>query len=343
MKRKKNYHHLGQAKRDRVQALLESGHKQEEVSKILDVDASTISREVKRNRKKIRVKGGTRDGPYLSSLAHHKSYVRRKYAKYQGKAINENPALQEYIIARLKKYWSPDALSGKMKKEKQPFYASKNAIYEWLRTGRGAYWCKFLYSVRYHKKKRRKKKTKKALIPNRRGLNQRPKGATNKTRYGHYEGDTIVSGKKTASKKALSVIYERKAKYVRIQKIDSLSPRVHNEAIEKMARALAMVQSFTFDNGIENTRYEELSIPAFFCDPYSSWQKGGVENVNKAIRRFIPKGSDIGNYTDKDIARIESIINQRPRKSLKYLTPYEVMKKHHLLANKKISEVALRG
>lgn len=333
MKRKKRYKHLDQAKRDRIQALLESGQKQKEVARILEVDASTISREKKRNRKKIRAKGGTRDGPYIATLAHQKAYARRKNGSYQGKKINENDALQEYIVARIKEYWSPDAIAGRMRKEGKPFYASKTAIYEWLRTARGVRNCTYLYSRRYYKKKRKKNKTKKALIPNRRGLAKRPKGATNKTRYGHYEEDTVVSGKKTRSKVALAVLYERKAKAVRLRKIDTLAPLVHNRAIKTMTRPLSKVLSITFDNGIENRKHEELGIPTFFCDPYSSWQKGGVENVNKAIRQFIQKGSDIANYSDDYIARIEKILNQRPRKSLNYQTPHEVMEKHHLLAN----------
>jgi len=342
MKRKKHYHHLDQLKRDRIEALFSSSHTQKEAARILDVDASTISREKKRNRKKIRAKGGTREGPYIALLAHHKAYVRRHDARYQGKRINECDALQEYIIEKLKEYWSPDAIAGRMRKEGKPFYASKTAIYEWLRTARGVRNCKYLYSKRYCKKKRRKK-TKRALIPNRKGLNQRPKGATNKTRYGHFEEDTVVSGKRAGSKEALAVLYERKAKYASLKKIDSLSPLVHNQAIRHMERSFSKVLSITFDNGIENTKHEELAVPTFFCDPYSSWQKGGVENLNKAIRQFILKGSDIGNYSKQYIARVERILNQRPRKSLKYQTPYEVMETHHLLTLKKNPEIALRG
>ena len=144
-------------------------------------------------------------------------------------------------------------------------------------------------------------------------------------------------------KRKTSSAYERKAKYASLKKIDTLSPLVHNRAIKRMKRSLSKVLSITFDNGIENTKHEELGVPTFFCDPYSSWQKGGVENVNKAIRQFILKGSDIANYSDRYIARIEKILNQRPRKSLNYRTPCEVMEKHHLFTINKKPEIALRG
>ena len=213
MKKKKKYEHLRQQKRDRLQALWESGLKQKEIAKILEVDKSTISREIKRNRRKKRHRGGTKDGPYVATVAQHKAYVRRKYSKYQGKKINQHLQLKEYITDTLKRCWSPDEISGKMKKEKQPFYASKTTIYEWLRSNRGQYWCRYLYSGRYQKRKQ-KNKTKRTLIPHRISIELRPRGAEHRTRFGHWESDTIVSAKKTASKVALSVLYERKSRYI---------------------------------------------------------------------------------------------------------------------------------
>ena len=343
MKKKKKYEHLRQQKRDRLQALWESGHKQKEIAKILEVDKSTIAREIKRNRRKKRCKGKTKNGPYEAGVAGHKAYLRRKYSKYQGKKINENNTLGEYIVHGLKKGWSPDEISGKMKKDKQKFYASKTAIYEWLRSNRGQYWCQYLYSKRYRKRKQKKNKTKKTLIPHRISIVVRPRGATNRTRYGHYESDTMVSAKKTASKEALSVLYERKAKYIQARKIKNLRPEINNAAITKMKQSITTIKSITFDNGIENVKHEALNIPTYFCDPYSSWQKGGVENANKMIRRFIPKGSDLADFSEEYVMMVIQLLNNKPRKSLHYKTPYEVMVEHNFLIEDKKTEVALRG
>ena len=336
-----------QKDRDRIQSLRDEGVKQKEIAKILRVDPGTISREIKRNRRKYRKKRNIKNkhACYEANVAEHKAYVRRKYAKYQGKRINENKDLKQYIVKRLRKYWSPDEISGRMEKDKEPFYASKTAIYEWLYTSRGSRWSRFLYMQHERPQKQDKDKTKRTLIPNRIGIARRPLGAKNKTRYGHYDGDTIVSAKKTASKKALSVVYEKKAKYIDARKINNLKPISNNVAIEDMIKEIYM-KSITMDNGIENTKHEELSIPAYFCDPYSSWQKGGVENANKMIRRFIPKGSDIGNYSDEYVKMVVDILNNKPRKSLHYKTAYEVMVEHNLFVkNKKIpvGEIALRG
>lgn len=347
--KKKKYRHLRQQDRDRIQALFDNGHKQKDIAKILRVDESTVSREIKRNRRKIRKKGGTIDGCYQATVAQHKSYVRRLNAKYQGKKINENRELQRYIEKGLKKYWSPDEISGRMQRENQPFYASKTAIYEWLRTAHSQNLYQYLYSKRYRVRKR-KPKTKKTLIPNRKGLEQRPVGANNKTRFGHYEGDTVVSGKKTGNKTALAVLYERKAKGVSFRKINRLKPRLFNQAIKEMAKD-KKVRSLTMDNGIENIKYEELGLATFFCDPYSSWQKGGVENVIKMARRFFPKGSDLSKYPNDYVMMVENILNNKPRKSLGYRTPLEVMTENNLFLKveqniyviKNTAEVALQG
>jgi IS30 family transposase len=268
-------------------------------------------------------------------VAQNKAYLRRKYAKYQGQKINQEDDLRNYVVTRLKLHWNPDEISGRMKKENQSFYASKTAIYEWLRTAWGDYYCRYLYSRRHYRKKRREK-ARKQLIPDRIGIEARPLGATNRTRYGHFEGDTMVSGKKTGSKVALAVVYERKAKYLGASKIPSLVPRLFTAKINTMIRDNG-ARSISLDNGIENRDHLKMIVPAFFCDPYSSWQKGGVENGIKMIRRFIPKGVDLSLYSDNRVKKIVRILNNKPRKSLNYATPREIMMKRWLKNKKSLT------
>lgn len=308
------------------------GHTQKEIGQILGYDQSAISREIKRNRRYTRTKKGRIAGIYQATVAGHKARVKRLYGRYQGKKIEETRKLREYVIEKLKQHWNPDEISGRMKDDREPFYVSKTSIYEWLRSNRGQRYCAYLYSRKYRVKKHRINKTKKRLIPNRIGIDKRPLGANNKSRYGHYEGDTIVSGKTTRSTAALSVIYERKAKYIMIRKIKNLKSRTNNRAILEMTHKIK-ARSITFDNGIENIGHTELGVATFFCDPYSSWQKGGVENANKMIRRFIPKGSDISNYSNEYVMMVEDILNRKPRKLLGYKTPEEVMRDNKLFKN----------
>lgn len=347
----KKYHHLAQSERDRIQAMLEFGLKQKEMARVLERNEGAISREIARNRKRFRVKGGIRQGAYLSNAAQAKAMSRRRLAKFQWKKLNQNNELREYVSQRIERYWSPDGISGRMKLEKQPFYASKTALYQWFYSARGQMYCPYLYSQRYRPRKRKEKKAKKMLIPHRLGLELRPK--TMEKEYRHYEADTMVSGRKTGSRAALSVLHERKAKYTDFERISSLKPKSHLLAQQKMTERVVEPKTLTMDNGLENRYHEQLNLSTFFCDPYSSWQKGRVENSIKQIRRFVPKGTDIARYSNGYLNKVKEILNNKPRKSLGYKTPLEVMIENDLLKTesfnlqnlqiKKPADIALRG
>jgi IS30 family transposase len=333
---KTKYHHFNQSDRDRIDANLNNGIAPEEIARMLGKSPSALSREIKRNRRHQRKDLKTIYGRYETNIANQKAYVRRKYAKWQGKKIDDNPDLRIYIVERLFRGWSPDDISGRMDREKQPFYASKNAIYRWLYQGQGQIFCPLLASQRRHPKKRKDEQKQKELIPFRISVNERPKAISDRLEPGHFEADTIVSGKKTGSKTALAVAGERKFHYAQIEKIKSLSPLHFNQAINDFRETVVM-KSATMDNGLENRRHYELGIDTYFCDPYSSWQKGGVENLNGMIRKYIPKGADISQYSDEYVKMVENTLNHKPRKSLDYQTPYECMKEAGLLKEEKES------
>lgn len=350
----KHYCQLSQLERDRIDGLLVSNHRPAEIARILKRSKTTICREIERNRRKFKTRFREREGPYEANTAGHKHYCRRKYAKYQGKKIEENKNLKKYITAKLKKHWSPDGISGRMREEKKngkiSFYASKTAIYGWLHSSWGQFYCQYLYSQRYKPKRRAEKKTKKEIIPFRTGIERRSKKIAKNQEYGHFELDTMVSGRKHHSKKSITLVYERKAKYIAARRINSLKPKLNLKAFKNMQHQVREIKTATFDNGLENREHYKLNIDTYFCDPYSAWQKGGVENAAKMIRRYIPKGSDIGNYSHQYISSAVKIINNKPRKSLGYKTPLEVMQENNLLQRNtqkakinKNPEVALRG
>ena len=296
-----------------ISILLNKSYSMRSIAKALNRSVSSISDEISNN---------TVNNIYDPNKANHKAYVRRRRSKYQGQKINQNNELKQYIEDKIKLGWSPEIISQRMKTENRPFYSSKTAIYEFLYSSRGQYLCPYLFSRQY--RPRRKKGSKRAMIPNRASIDKRPVYIGLNTEYGHYEGDTIVSGRRTKSKTCLSVVYERKSKYVDIRKINSLSPRLNNSAIQSMFNRLN-IKTLTLDNGIENVKHEQLDIDTYFCDPYSSWQKGGVENINRLIRRYVPKSCDISNYSHQYIKNIVDRLNSIPRKSLGYKTPLEVM------------------
>src|SRR5258708_6613620 len=127
---------LSSTERSELQILHEKGYSSRAIAAVLGRSPNTIAAELKRN--------SYTDGRYVAVRAKQKAYVRRKYAKYQGKKIQENNELRSYITRKLKAGWNPDEISGAMRREEQPFYVSKTAIYEWLYSARGQQCCQYL-------------------------------------------------------------------------------------------------------------------------------------------------------------------------------------------------------
>lgn len=175
-----------------------------------------------------------------------------------------------------------------------------------------------------------KKKNRKSMIPNRTCITERPTYIDNKSQFGHWEGDSIVSSKSVTS---LNVMVERKTQYVCISRVANRGPEAtKNTMIEKLGKFnKAFIKSITLDNGIEFKYHEEvtkaLGTKTYFCQPYHSWEKGLVEQINGLIRRFIPKRKNLSEITDIEIKHLELLLNSRPRKLLGWDTPAEAFAK----------------
>lgn len=311
--------HLTDTERLKLGILLWKGYSLRKIGETMGRSHSSLSREIARN---------SVNGKYHPQKAKTKAGTRRKLSKYQGMKVRERPQLN----AKLKLRWTPEEISGRIKEVDTHLpYISGKSIYKWLYSVYGQKYCHLLPKQHYKPKKKRKKKTKREMIPNRVGIENRPQEASERSAFGHFEEDTMVSGRKTKSKAALAVFTERKARYTRLKKMPNMKPKTHVKAQKNMAAGLLM-KTITYDNGIENKNHEEvaqeLSVSTFFCNPYSSWEKGTVENTIGRIRRFIPKGSNVAKYTDAQIQKIEDWLNHTPRKCLNFLTPYEIMTKN---------------
>ena len=166
------------------------------------------------------------------------------------------------------------------------------------------------------------------MIPARTSITVRPQHVNSRRDYGHWEGDAVVSGKRGTG--ALAVGVERKSRLIRAAQVDSLSSATYIHAMKNMTHDV-LQKSWTFDNGIENKKHQDLGVPTFFCDPYSSWQKGGVEHGNKMLRRYFPKGTNFAHVTQHRVDRVVARINNMPRKILKYRSALEVAYAHGVL------------
>lgn len=347
MKKTKKYRHIKKAERLEIAILLKKKYSYEDIAEALGRDKGAVSREIRRN---------SANGVYDPEKAENKAKVKRLYSKYQGMKVVGSKELRNYVETKLAEDWSPEEISGRIKEEdKHIKYISPKGVY------------KFVYSVygrrlekhlAYKGKKKSRPRTKVTKLAERVFIDQRPEIVENKRRFGDWEGDFIVSGK--SGKGVLLVLHERKSRYALIKRIIGLNMKAAYQYIFEMTGGI-VINTLTLDNDIIFRKHKELSriigVPVYFCHPYHSWEKGGVENTNKLIRRYIPKGSDISKYSDGYVQMIQDKLNNRPRKCIRYKTPKEVMLANNQFklmksiflnnqiigVNKKSSSVALEG
>ena len=230
---------MTRAERLEIGILSDKGYSYRKIGKQLDRSPNTISYEVRKNSV-----NGTYDPLKADAVAH----LRKRMRKLQWSKIEQFPLVKTFVLEKLKARWNPDEIAGFLKRTKDKRYVSKTAIYEWLRTSRGERYCVYLYSKRKRVKKR-KPKTKKTLIPNRIGIERRNDGVNNRTLYGHWERDSVVS--KKGCHGGMATHQERKSRFLSAQKVETMRPDEHANATRAVADALVM-RSTTTDNDIEN-------------------------------------------------------------------------------------------
>lgn len=288
----------------------------QEIADALGRSVSTIWDELRRNRTR---------GRYDPAKAHHKAYVRRKYAKYQGMKIVENDALEKEIVVRLYDDQSPESIAGYVKKYRNDLPTiSKESIYRFIASVYGR-------RIESHRNRRRVRRrggrVKTASLRNRTFIDKRPRNINARKHVGDAEADFIVSGK--SGKGILLVVVDRKSRATFIEQIiRPMIPNAHAAFLQIKARFPEM-KTLTMDNDILFAKHVELAkllrVKIYFCHPYHSWEKGTVENANKVIRRDIPKGSDISKYSKRFIGALEQKLNRRPMKCLDYRSPQEML------------------
>lgn len=333
----KIYNQLTQEFRDRIAAMSGAGHSQRQIAIVLGIAHTTVGREVRRNSygRDARTPGQKKD-VYDATAAGHKAYVRRKYAKYQGKKIHENSRLESFIVTNVQRDWNPDEMSGYLKQHRSRlgFYASKTTIYEWFDSVHGQLYQHFLPKHRHRPKKRKQSTAKRVMIPDRVSIEKRTQAALDRREVGHCEFDSVVSSKRSGSTYALAVMQERSTRLVRAKLVPNLKPAPYAATILELTKDLE-TRTMTTDNGIENRHHslitEVTGVPVFFTDPYSSWQKGGVENANRMLRKYFPKGTDFSTVSQTDVVHALTRINNKPRKILGYKSSLQVAKEKGVL------------
>lgn len=311
--------------RERIETYLRMKKEKKWIALKLNRDYSIIKREVKRNSGDCL--------PYTAEAADRLAKQRAMKTNVRKLDKPKNVELKKFVEEKLEGDLSPEQIAGVLKKhpkENMPETISHESIYDYIYNH--AEKQKELYKhLRTGRKKRQKKFSRKyrsATLKNRVSIHLRPKVVSEKKEYGHWENDLVEFDRKQS--KVLSVKYERKGMLCRLHKLESKKAEGNENSIMETIESFPhyWFRSITRDNGKENARHtdtlDNFNVPTYFCDPYCSWQKGGIENLNKLIRQYLPKDCDFAKITDKDIFEIQEKLNNRPRKSNNYLTPNEV-------------------
>lgn len=325
----KLFKHLSKNDRIKMETMLNSGHKVVEVAEYLHVHRSTIYREIKRGEYTHRNSDYTEEIRYSSDLG-QKNHDWNAQGKGRNIKIGNDRPLAEYIEGKIiEDKYSPEAALAAAAESGIEFTTSISVrtLYRYIDKG--------IFLKLTNKdlpvKGKRKKHNKKVKVQKRasagESIENRPGEVKDREIFGHWEMDT-VKGKQGVTKSCMLVLTERKTRDEIIVKLPDQKAASVVEAIDRLERKWGdmftkVFRSITVDNGVEFSDYEGLERSvlhegekrtfAFYCHPYSSWERGSNENNNRLIRRHIPKGEDFDEKQDRDIEYIENWINNYPR------------------------------
>ncbi|MBT3274065.1 MAG: IS30 family transposase [Spirochaetales bacterium] len=313
----RSYRVLTQEEREEIMIGVRRNESARSIANRLERNVSVISRELKNN--------STEDFRYQAYWAQKRSERRRCKSRQRERIADQYT--RQYMHEKLRLGWSPEQIAGRICLDMPGKRLSYETIYQYVfKKDRSL--TKYLVCGRKNRRKRIHKRGKRILIPHRTGIEKRPEKVNKREELGHWEADTAVSRQ---SKEALMVLQERTMGLTLLQKLPRCAPKEMNSALIARLESFpeTMRRTVTFDNGQENRHHnqlcDELKIKTFFCNPYSSWEKGSVENAVGLTRREWPKKTNYALISDEEIATLEHRLNTRPRKRLGYRTPLELL------------------
>lgn len=314
------YKQLTSEQRYTISVLLQNRTKQKDIAKAINVSASTVSREIRRN------SGVRRHYNWETAQANAVQTRRRK----PGNRSVDKDVMEEAKRLLITEQWSPEQISGVLAKDGK--YISHETIYRMIRKDKAEGGT--LYKHCRHKLKHRTRPVggKRISIPNRTSISERPTEADGK-RFGDFEMDTIVG---RGNHGAIVTLIERSTNMLFMRKLKKgkNAKELAQTVIHLLSPFKDHIKSITTDNGTEFACHEmiakSLGVTIYFADPYASWQKGAIENANGLIRQYVPKKETFEHISQQQITKYSKKINMRPRKKLDFNTPqdcfYELIK-----------------
>lgn len=328
-RRRRRIHHsslrLRFEERERISRALAAGESARSIARDLGRAPSTISREIERG-------GGRRSYRALAAERH----ACERLARPKPTKLSGSPRLLAAVEAGLKRRWSPQQISARLRREHpndRGMRISHETIYQSLYVqSRGELRRQLARNLRSGRTKRRSRASGPELrgrIPDMVPISKRPPEAEDRAVPGHWEGDLMV-GK--AGRSFIATLVERQTRYVMVARLGNKRTTEHviealKERISELPRHLIL--SLTWDQGNELSRHArfkvETGVDVFFCDPHSPWQRGSNENTNGLLRQYLPKGSDLAEFSQVELDEIAAELNGRPRETLGWATPAEKM------------------
>ena len=310
----KKYNHLTKEQRYTISVCLKKKMSLSGIANLINVSKSTVSREIKRNSNMYR--------HYVAIDAHQFSEMRKSIPRRPRKLSKED---WQDIEQCLKRHWSPETIAGVRRRDGKPC-VSIEWLYHIIRRDKERGGNLYTY-LPHHLKHRRRPVSSHIPIKDRVSIDERPAVVDAKARFGDWEMDTII-GKDGMG--AIVTLVERTSKKLLMAK----SPKGKNaKAVAKLVVQMLRpferhVLSITTDNGTEFADHKYIAkmlhTKLFFTHPYSSWEKGLVENTNKLIRQYIPNGTDFLSLSDDFILHVQTELNLRPRKLLNFFSPKQI-------------------
>lgn len=301
------------------------GYEQKDIALALDRAPSCISYEFKKNKNK--------DG-------YDPTKERRRNASFRGKKIVRDQSVRAFIEQGLAAGQSAEAVVGRLKaKESHLPSVSGDTIDRYLKSPYGK-----LLELPWKKQKYRHRTSKKGKLSERRFIEKRPKQAEKRLRIGDCEGDFIVSGK--SGQGVLLVVVCRKLRMAFLENIFPVTVDAVHAAFLRIQKRFPEMHTLTLDNDIlfqmHQVLEQLLGLRIYFCHPYHSWEKGSVENANRYIRKFLPKGTDLSQVSKKEVREIETHLNDRWLRCLGYASPAEELTRYRKKTKKQLTKAAER-
>lgn len=313
------YTHFSSDERDALQVFKSFGLEMDIIARLIGKHPSSLYREMSRN---------ASHGIYISGKAQNKAAKRRKLNRPS--PVSHNKELIRCVERLLKKECSPDEIVGRIDLEAQhpDWHISHETIYAHIysEARKGNDLRPHLRQGRKHRRKRLLKKDRRGIIPDRVFIDARPIIVEKKSRRGDWEGDTVEGAGKQGY---VSTWVDRFTKYLVAYKLDHKTARELADGAVKAFQKIPKEyrKTYTVDNGKEFALHKEIARQlggkVYFAHPYHSWERGLNENTNGLLRQYLPKNRSFADLTEKELAKIVAKLNNRPRKSLGYLTPRE--------------------